>query len=144
MSGASDLVWLHTTKKHYLHHTNLYYLVSNPLRCDKKQSRRILMFDTAKSMLAGQIWTSLCMVCGCVHTQNRAMKCAGRKPMLLLRFVGELLLRLAERRLFGLLFQFPPRITRLELELPSRRPIYHLIAKLHSITTLRKRTQCFQ
>ena len=106
--------------------------------------KRMKMFDTAKSMLAGQIWTSLYMVCGCVHTQNRAVKCAGRKPMLLLRFVGVLLLRLAERRLFGLLFQFPPRITRLELGLPSLPVLYHLVAKLHSITAISKRTQCFQ
>lgn len=35
--------------------------------------------------------------------------------MLLLRLVGVLLLRLAERKLFGLLPQLPPRITRLEL-----------------------------
>ena len=45
-----------------------------------------------------------------------------RNPMLLLRFVGVLLLRLAERRLFGLLFQLPPRITRLEALLHSLYP----------------------
>jgi hypothetical protein len=42
------------------------------------------------------------------------MVLAQRKPMLLLRFVGVLLLRYAERRLLALLFQLPPRITRLE------------------------------
>ena len=39
---------------------------------------------------------------------------AQRTPMLLLRFVGVLLLRLAARKLVALLFQLPPRITRLE------------------------------
>ena len=72
------------------------------------------------------------------------MESAVRNPMLLLRFVGELLLRLAERRLFGLLFQFPPRITRLELDVPSLPVLYHLVAKLYSITAIRKRAQCFQ
>lgn len=36
-----------------------------------------------------------------------------RKPMLLLRFAGVLLFRLAQRRLFAVLPQFPPRFTRL-------------------------------
>ena len=39
---------------------------------------------------------------------------ARRNPMLLLRLAGELLLRFDARMLFGLLFQLPPRITRLE------------------------------
>ena len=39
---------------------------------------------------------------------------ATRKPRLLFRFVGSFLLRLAERRFCGLLFQEPPRLTRLE------------------------------
>lgn len=34
--------------------------------------------------------------------------------MLLLALLGELLLRLAARRLLALLFQLPPRMTRLE------------------------------
>ena len=37
---------------------------------------------------------------------------ARRKPMLLLRLDGVFLLRLAERRLSGLLFHEPPRRTR--------------------------------
>gem|GEM_PF-3828609 len=37
-----------------------------------------------------------------------------RKPRLLLRLLGQLLLRLATRRLAALLFQLPPRNTRLE------------------------------
>ena len=37
---------------------------------------------------------------------------AKRKPLLLFRFVGVFLLRLAERRFCGLLFQEPPRRTR--------------------------------
>ena len=37
-----------------------------------------------------------------------------RNPMLLLRFVGVLLLRLAARQFCALLFQLPPRFTRLE------------------------------
>ncbi len=36
-----------------------------------------------------------------------------RKPKLLLRFVGVLLLRFATRQFSGLLFQLPPRFTRL-------------------------------
>ena len=39
---------------------------------------------------------------------------AKRKPMLLLRLPGSLLLRLADRQLLSLLFQLPPRLTRLE------------------------------
>lgn len=39
-----------------------------------------------------------------------------RKPMLLLRLSGVLLLRFAERTFLALLFQLPPRITRFELE----------------------------
>ena len=39
---------------------------------------------------------------------------ATRKPKLLFRFVGVFRLRLAERRFCGLLFQEPPRLTRLE------------------------------
>ncbi len=42
-----------------------------------------------------------------------------RKPKLLLRLSGVLLLRLAERTLSGLLFQLPPRFTRLEPYGPS-------------------------
>jgi hypothetical protein len=38
---------------------------------------------------------------------------AKRKPRLLFRLVGVFLLRLAERSLCGLLFQEPPRLTRL-------------------------------
>ena len=40
---------------------------------------------------------------------------ARRKPRLLFRFVGVFLFRLAERRFCGLLFQEPPRLTRLAL-----------------------------
>ena len=39
---------------------------------------------------------------------------ATRKPLLLFRFVGLFLLRFAERRFCGLLFQEPPRRTRRE------------------------------
>ncbi len=39
---------------------------------------------------------------------------ARRNPMLLLRLDGELLLRLATRQFVALLFQLPPRLTRLE------------------------------
>ena len=37
-----------------------------------------------------------------------------RSPTLLLRLSGELLLRFADRQFLALLFQLPPRITRLE------------------------------
>ncbi|HPE70480.1 MAG TPA: hypothetical protein PLF96_14275 [Thermotogota bacterium] len=39
---------------------------------------------------------------------------ARRNPRLLLLLPGELLLRLATRQLLALLFQLPPRLTRLE------------------------------
>ena len=42
---------------------------------------------------------------------------AKRKPLLLLRLEAVFLLRLAERRLFGLLFQEPPRSTRRDFSL---------------------------
>ena len=43
-----------------------------------------------------------------------------RNPLLLLRFSGVLLLRFAQRTLFGSLFQEPPRKTREDPELPIR------------------------
>jgi hypothetical protein len=43
-----------------------------------------------------------------------------RNPLLLLRFSGVLLLRFAQRTLFGSLFQEPPRNTRKDPELPVR------------------------
>jgi hypothetical protein len=42
----------------------------------------------------------------------RRLPNAQRNPMLLLRLSGLFLLRFAERQLFGLLFQLPPRRTR--------------------------------
>ena len=39
---------------------------------------------------------------------------ATRKPRLLFRLPGELLLRFADRQFLGLLFQLPPRFTRFE------------------------------
>lgn len=54
---------------------------------------------------------------------------ATRKPRLLFRFVGVFLLRFAERQLFALLFQLPPRMTRLEPSLAViHRRIRHLSA----------------
>ncbi len=44
---------------------------------------------------------------------------ARRSPRLLLRLVGLLLLRFADRRLVALLFQLPPRLPRLEPDVPS-------------------------
>ena len=43
-----------------------------------------------------------------------------RNPLLLLRLSGVLLLRFAQRTLFGSLFQEPPRKTRKDPELPIR------------------------
>ena len=43
-----------------------------------------------------------------------------RKPLLLFRLSGVLLLRFAQRTLFGSLFQEPPRSTREDPELPIR------------------------
>ena len=48
---------------------------------------------------------------------------AGRKPMLLLRFVGLLLLRLAERQLVALLLKLPPRMTRFSEPVGTRPPL---------------------
>jgi len=47
--------------------------------------------------------------------------------MLLLRLLGLLLLRLAERRFVPVLFQDPPRITRLEPDALVLRPKYKLV-----------------
>lgn len=44
----------------------------------------------------------------------RAELRATRKPRLLFRFVGVFLLRFADRQFLALLFQLPPRFTRLE------------------------------
>ena len=46
------------------------------------------------------------------ETALAAVVLARRKPLLLLRLSGVFLLRLAERRFVGLLFQEPPRSTR--------------------------------
>ena len=53
------------------------------------------------------------------HSAKRAYwtEVTTRKPLLLLRFDTVLLLRFAERKLFGLLFQEPPRNTRRPLGL---------------------------
>ena len=48
------------------------------------------------------------------HSGSMSAVLARRKPILLLRLSGVLLLRLATRTLAGLLFHEPPRITRLE------------------------------
>ncbi len=52
----------------------------------------------------------------------------GRKPMLLFRLSGVLLLRLADRQFSALLFQLPPRITRFEPTIDAlllqRPPLY--------------------
>ena len=47
---------------------------------------------------------------------------ARRKPKLLFRLSGEFLLRFAERQFLALLFQLPPRLTRLEPE-PGPAPL---------------------
>ena len=47
-------------------------------------------------------WTAQLWLCGVL---------ARRNPTVLLRLVGEFLLRLAERAFCGLLFQLPPRMT---------------------------------
>ncbi len=59
----------------------------------------------------------------CVHgcpvrgrnISGRRNELRSRTPMLLLRLSGELLLRFADRQFWRLLFQLPPRMTRLEL-----------------------------
>ena len=48
------------------------------------------------------------------YCENAPVLNAGRKPRLLLLLDAVLLLRLATRRLFALLFQLPPRFTRFE------------------------------
>ncbi len=45
-------------------------------------------------------------------TSGALMGLATRKPMLLFSFVGSLLFRFEERKLFSVLFQLPPRIAR--------------------------------
>ena len=48
-----------------------------------------------------------------MHTALAWTVLAKRKPLLLLRLSGVFLLRLADRKFAGLLFQLPPRSTRL-------------------------------
>lgn len=50
-----------------------------------------------------------------------------RKPTLLLRLLGELLFRLDTEQLFALLFQAPPRLTRLE---PEAEPVIPCLSGL--------------
>ena len=45
---------------------------------------------------------------------GRARELTGRRPTLLLRLPGSFLLRFAARQFLALLFQEPPRLTRLE------------------------------
>ncbi len=54
---------------------------------------------------------------GCPREEVLFAVFAHRAPLLLLRFVGVLLLRFEESRLDALLFQLPPRITRLVVPL---------------------------
>jgi hypothetical protein len=51
------------------------------------------------------------------------MGLATRNPTLLFSFVGVLLLRFEERRLFSVLFQLPPRIPRFSDVFRSRMPV---------------------
>ena len=55
----------------------------------------------------------ICSIIAILHSFLSYGTNTGRKPKLLLVFVGLLLLRLATRQLLALLFQLPPRITRL-------------------------------
>ena len=57
------------------------------------------------------------------HPLRHAFKRAGRKPRLLLRLAGSFLLRFAERQLKALLFQLPPRLTRLDEPHLTPRPL---------------------
>jgi hypothetical protein len=65
---------------------------------------------------------------------HRAKLAATRKPRLLFRLSGVFLLRLADRQFCALLFQLPPRFTRL---VPSLATIHY--RKQHSAATKRKR-----
>lgn len=55
---------------------------------------------------------------------RHALKRAGRKPRLLLRIPGSFLLRFADRQLPELLFQLPPRKTRLDEPVYAGRPSF--------------------
>jgi len=68
-----------------------------------KKTRRVRLLETKTHSLQP------------LEKQNTRYFCLleRRKPMLLLRLFGRLLLRLAERQFLALLFQLPPRITRL-------------------------------
>ena len=62
-----------------------------------------------------------------------------RKPRLLLRLPGELLLRFATRQFVAVLFQLPPRFTRLEPD--DGHLICHVLSIVLRIAVLRKSKQ---
>jgi hypothetical protein len=62
-----------------------------------------------------------------VHPHGRIELWTRRKPRLLLRLPGSFLLRLAERQFDALLFQLPPRLTRL---VPSGRRPKDIVAEI--------------
>jgi hypothetical protein len=84
-----------------------------------RRRRRSLSGNVPARALRG--WS--CMLRGRCPLENTSSGCllelAGRKPMLLVRFVGVLLLRWAARQFCALLFHAPPRITRLSPALPD-------------------------
>jgi hypothetical protein len=67
---------------------------------------------------------------GLTNTRVRRKVLAGRNPLLLLRFAGAFLLRLAERRFNGLLLKAPPRKERLR----GRRPAEGVFPERFSLT----------
>ena len=95
----------------------------------KKKDRRPFLHKVPKSHLSGtftmsgfacsssgQDWKRMCS--RCLQQEHPLLSIlsywARRKPRLLLRLSGELLLRFETRQFLALLFQLPPRLTRLE------------------------------
>jgi len=70
-----------------------------------------------------QGWATRVLRAGGTRAIGRCVALEGRRPRLLLRFSGVLLLRFAERAFEAALLKLPPRFTRLEAPwvlLPSR------------------------
>jgi hypothetical protein len=71
-----------------------------------------LAHPDSRPVLAARLWRMEHLRFNGLHIPDQY--CAKRNPLLLLRLVGSLLLRSAERQLLVLLFQDPPRSTRTE------------------------------
>ena len=99
------------------------------------QRQRFKISSSSKHRRRTAVWSpsthgrSIRKHCGFWHDGELSK----RKPTLSLRLSGSFLLRIADRQLSALLFQLPPRLTRLEL-LTTARPLFYLTGPDKSIT----------